>query len=88
MNRFTNKKSQLLDWIMAGNAIEQCSEPGPSFGKFSGTENCPIAGIEPVINRLLRDGKLQYETFLSFGMRWERYIPVISGKLPENKNGM
>jgi hypothetical protein len=59
-----------------GNVIEQCSEPGPSFGKFSGTEECPISGIIPVINRLFRDGKIRYKTFNSFGLRWERYYSV------------
>jgi len=82
VDNLKTRKTQLLDWLMQGNCIERCSEPGPAFGKFSGVENCPVSGIEPVINRLFRDGKLKYETFHSFGMRWEKYIPVISENFP------
>lgn len=83
MANFKDKKSTLLEWLIAGNIIERCSEPGPAFGNFSGIENSPITGIEPVINRLFREGKLRYETFNEYGMRWERYLPVTTGTLPE-----
>jgi len=77
VNNFKGKKALLLKWFQQGKTVEQCSEPGPSFGKFSGIEECPISGIIPVINRLFRDGEIRYITFNSFGMRWERYYSVI-----------
>jgi len=76
VNNFKIKKNILLAWLKQGNVIERCSEPGPAFGKFSGIEGCPISGLETVINRLFRDGELSYKTFLSLGMRWDRYFPV------------
>lgn len=81
MNNFKDKKNALLAWMNAGNFIERCSEPGPSFGKFSGIDSCPISGVEPVINRLFREGKLKYKTFHTYGMRWEKYLPVTSEKI-------
>ena len=81
MNNFAKRKAQFLDWFKKGNVIERCSEPGPVFGKFSGTEACPVSGIEPLIARLFRDGVLKYKTFYSYGIRWERYyLPETSGK--------
>lgn len=85
VNSFKEKKIVLFTWINAGNVLERCSQPGPSFGKFSGVENCPITAVEPVLNRLLRDGQLDFETFYDFGIRWERFVPKISENIPGEK---
>lgn len=75
METLKKRKSKLIKWMKQGNTIEQCSQPGYALGRWSYT---PIEGLQPVINTLLSQGCLTFETFYIFGIRWERF------KLNEN----
>lgn len=78
MATFKERKYQLIEWLKQGNIIEMCSQPGHAFGSLNKTDNCPLRGIQPLINSLLSQGVICYETFYEYGIRWERF------KLNEN----
>lgn len=89
MSNFIERKKELLNWFNEGNKIDRCSEPGHAWGNFSGIENCPIKrNLESILHRLIRDGKIRYQTFIVFGIRWERfYSPETSGELTNKITG-
>lgn len=75
MDNFTIRKTMLLNWFLGGNHVEICSQPGPSFGHTLSSTPLPVDNHKEVLNRLIRDGSISFQTFYDHGLRWERLLP-------------
>jgi len=72
MESFKIRKETLFKWFESGNYIDLCSQPGPPFGKYITSTPLPVEKHEDVLDRLIRDGGVVYETIYDLGLRWER----------------